>query len=42
MIKYLEIVVPIYNEEACMDELVARLVKLKEKMGDVILGTRWQ
>jgi len=38
MIKYLEIVVPIYNEEACLDELVARIVKLKEKMGDVILG----
>lgn len=34
----LEIVVPVYNEEECIDELVRRLILLRERMVDVDVG----
>lgn len=34
----LEIIVPVYNEEECVDELVRRLLALRERMSDVETG----
>ena len=31
----IEIIVPVFNEEACLDELVRRLLALKDRMADV-------
>ncbi len=34
----LDIVIPVYNEEECIDELVRRLLALRERMIDVAMG----
>ncbi len=34
----LEIVIPVFNEEACLDELMHRLFALKDRMADVDIG----
>jgi polyisoprenyl-phosphate glycosyltransferase len=34
----LEIVIPVFNEEECLDELMRRLVSLKDSMSDVEIG----
>ena len=34
----LSVIIPIYNEESCIDELVRRLIELKDNFDNVVLS----